>query len=579
MKSPSMRTPGGSVGSRGKVPGGWVALFALALAIRVAYLYEIEGLVYFYHLVGDAKGYDEWAVRLAGGGWWWPETFYQAPLYPYLLAGVYRLFGHDLWTLRIIQCVLGSAGCVLVGLAGERFLSGRVGVIAGVLMAVYPPAIYFDCIVQKAALSFVLIAALLYVLARAAKETSWWLWMAAGVITGLLALTRENALVLGPVIMLWSVWGGGQRRRRSRLVAVTMVIVGLGAALLPASVHNWRVGGEFALTTFQLGPNFYMGNHADADGRYRPLVAGRETPEYERADATALAEAATGRRLSPGEVSSFWMKRAWSYIRSDPIGWTRLLWVKWSLTWNHYEIPDTESYYVYRDRSMLLSVLGQVWHFGVLCPLAVAGVVLTWRRRSELAILYVLALVIGVSVAIFYVFGRYRYPLVPILAILAAAGLAEVTALTRARRWPPIAGAVAVTIVSAIWVNWPINPESELNAAQWANVGAALAADGRPDAALPHFERAVATFPQAPRLQQFLADALSIGGRYAEAIPHYRMALALEPGRPNADFNLAVALERVGRAAEAAEHYNRAADVDPTDTEAHRAVERLSTPP
>jgi len=54
---------------------------------------------------------------------------------------------------------------VFLVLAGRRFLSERAGLIAGVLLAVYPPAIYFDGLVQKAALDNVLMCALLAVLA------------------------------------------------------------------------------------------------------------------------------------------------------------------------------------------------------------------------------------------------------------------------------------------------------------------------------------------------------------------------------------------------------------------------------
>ena len=48
--------------------------------------------------------------------------------------------------------------------------------------------------------------------------------------------------------------------------------------------------GEFSPTTFQAGPNFYIGNHRNADGRYQPLIRGHETPEFEQKDATQLAE-------------------------------------------------------------------------------------------------------------------------------------------------------------------------------------------------------------------------------------------------------------------------------------------------
>jgi hypothetical protein len=73
---------------------------------------------------------------------------------------------------------------------------------------------------------------------------------------------------------------------------------GLAGALLPVAFRNWWVGGEFHLTTSQLGPNLYIGNHPGAPGGYEPLRPGRGSAEFERQDATELAEQALGRRLA-----------------------------------------------------------------------------------------------------------------------------------------------------------------------------------------------------------------------------------------------------------------------------------------
>ena len=50
--------------------------------------------------MGDARGYDAWARRLAAGDWIGTDVFYQAPLYPYFLGVVYALAGHDLLAVR-----------------------------------------------------------------------------------------------------------------------------------------------------------------------------------------------------------------------------------------------------------------------------------------------------------------------------------------------------------------------------------------------------------------------------------------------------------------------------------------------
>src|SRR5262245_21804187 len=55
----------------------------VALIVRVVHVWQIRHAPFFDALMGDARGYDQWAVRLAGGNWFGGEVFYQAPLYPY----------------------------------------------------------------------------------------------------------------------------------------------------------------------------------------------------------------------------------------------------------------------------------------------------------------------------------------------------------------------------------------------------------------------------------------------------------------------------------------------------------------
>ena len=83
-------------------------IFAVAFAIRLVHLWQIQPSPFFDVLLGDARGYDEWARRLAGGDWIGTEVFYQAPLYPYFLGGSTRSAGRDLFLVRLVQAALGD---------------------------------------------------------------------------------------------------------------------------------------------------------------------------------------------------------------------------------------------------------------------------------------------------------------------------------------------------------------------------------------------------------------------------------------------------------------------------------------
>ena len=66
------------------------------------------------------------------------------------------------------------------------------------------------------------------------------------------------------------------------------------------------------------------------------------------------------------------------------------------------------------------------WECGIRGWLAAAGVVLTRREWRQVWVYHVLIVSMACSVALFYVLGRYRFPLVPLLMPFAAAGLVGV---------------------------------------------------------------------------------------------------------------------------------------------------------
>src|SRR5262249_7369985 len=146
---------------------------------------------------------------------------------------------------------------------------------------------------------------------------------------------------------------------------------------------------------------------------------------------------------SPGEVSRFWTNRSLDYIRADPGAWLTLMARKAALTFSAAEVSDTECQDVYAEWSWLLRIL-RPFDFGLLLGMAVLGAVLTVSSWRRLWLLYAIGATYAVSVVLFFVLSRYRFPLVPVLMILAAGGLAELIELARRGRGINLRTAVAV---------------------------------------------------------------------------------------------------------------------------------------
>lgn len=585
----------------------WI-VFAIAFAIRLVHIWQITPSPFFDVLLGDARGYDEWARRLAGGDWIGTEVFYQAPLYPYFLGLLYKIFGHDLLIVRICQAAIGSASCALLALAGERLFAGsaqspersrRVGLIAGLALALYAPAIFFDALLQKSVLDMFFVCLSIWLIAlrlatpaadgprgslRASPHSSRVLWLALGLAMGGLALTRENALVFIAVILGWIIVGTRTGTGTGTLPLGTSGTVGtlgtfaagLAIVLLPVAIRNYSVGGGFYLTTSQFGSNLYIGNHAGADGTYSSIRFGRGAPEFERQDATEVAEQALGRTLTPSEVSSYWTDRAIGFITSRPGEWLALSGRKIRLLVNRSEMLDTESQQSYAEWSWPLRIGGWIGHFGVLVPLAVLGVIVTWPQRRRLWILYAMALAYAASVVMFYVFARYRYPLVPFLLLFAAAPFDPFDSKQRSLRTLFLAQgrarfitAALLVAAAAVFANIPVLDSKLMRAITENNLGTALQDLKRYDEAVAHHERAVALQPDYAPAYNNLGAALRASGRLDEAVAQYQKALALKPDFASASYNLANALLERGQAGASVDEFRKAIQSKPDSVEAH----------
>jgi Tfp pilus assembly protein PilF/4-amino-4-deoxy-L-arabinose transferase-like glycosyltransferase len=595
-----------------------VGVFFAALIVRLLHVWQIHSAPFFTILMGDSRSYDAWAQRIAAGEWVGSDVFYQAPLYPYVLGTIYAVAGHDLLVVRICQAAIGAASCALLGLTASRLFGRRAGLIAGLGLALYAPAIFFDGILQKTVLDVFFVCLSLWLMSRILQREDqpqvvpWKPWLFLGLAMGGLALTRENAMVFVAVILLWIISGSASRRSASeggpRWRTAGAFLLGIAIVLFPVAIRNSIVGGGFYVTTAQFGPNFYLGNNANADGTAQSLRVGRGSAEYERQDATELAEYALGRRLTPAEVSEYWTNRALGFISSQPADWLELMARKFALLWNKTEMLDTESQESYAQWSSVIRIAAIVGHFGVLVPLALIGVWTTWPERKRLWVLYAMVAAYAASVLLFFIYARYRFPLVPFLMLFAAAGLSRLrevgeqmgAILTQVpaampsrgrpgrgegisvstRRWAPSASgnkleskaavSATVTVVSAIvFCNWPVLSADLMRAITEHNLGAALQTDGRVDEAINHYRRALAFKPDhAPALNN-LGVALASKGDVTQAIDNYERAIAIVPDYASAHYNLANALLRTGKPEQAAEHLRTALQSAPGSAEVH----------
>ena len=550
-------------------------IFLVAIIVRGLHLFLMRDSLTFSVLICDAWQYDRWGQEISSGNWLGTETFYQTPLYPYSLGLLYTIFGHNVWIVRIAQALMSSLACVFLSRAGSRYFSERVGLLAGLTLALYPPAIFFDGILQKASLDLFLMTGLLWALACCYPTPRPLPALSVGLLLGAFVLNRENAALLVPIL------GIGipltVRPLRSLQALKTLLLIGVGIAifLVPVGLRNQYVGGEFLLTTSQMGPNFYIGNHRGAQGYYESLRPFRGDPRFERDDARLLAEENEGHALSPSEVSSYWMKRAKDDISSDPASWLKLMAWKTFLTFHSTEMVDAESERVHAKDSLVLAALLPVLHFGVLTPLAVLGLWITRRDARKLWTLYAILIAFAIAVIAFYVMGRYRYPLVPAMMLFAAAGVIGSWDLIRSgRRSMDIVVGGAVALGMALVSNWPA-PHLLADKVTYLNIGNGLLDLNRQSDAIIAFKDAIKIDPNYTDAHNNLGNVYLAMGRKEEAEESYRKALAIDPKMTFALLNLGKTFEAQGKIDQAIAIIEKSLALDPLMADGHQTLGRI----
>lgn len=568
-----------------------VAAVAVAWAMRLLHWKSLAPHPWFDFLGLDALYYDEWAKRILREGVQGEDPFFMGPLYPYLIAGVYKVLGTSLDAVRHLQVLLSCATVVLVHGIARRLAGPPAAMIASGAAAAYGPLVYYSVSLLNETLLAFVAAALLLLLLEAAGRRSLPLALAAGAAMGVYALGRGNILMFAPLAFLWlaAAWGRPLEPRRSGwrrgLPAGVALAAGTVLLILPATVHNWRAGDPALLTT-NGGLNFYIGNGPMANGGHMTPVLELPQPDGTvrriEADLTkdvecrTEAELATGRPLKYTEVSAFWADETWKAIRRDPGRFAALLVMKLSHFWSTYEIPQIEHFGYFRRYSLPLR--GPALTFALIGPLSVVGMALALRRPGRWALPLLFVAAYSTSIILFFVLARYRLPVLPALLPFAAHAVVETARAVRARRWRWVGSAAAGGAACGWLMQANLYGVDEAKGIAQILYRHGIVADAAQDweGATAHYRDALALKPDYSKGHLNLGVDLARTGRIEEAMEHLREAERLDPGYSRAPYNRGTLLDDLGRWDEAREAYARAVELEPRYLLARLALAEMS---
>jgi len=210
-------------------------LTAVHLALNVVYLSQLRDTPFWDRLVLDEEAYHIKAMRIIDEGWIGDGIFYQAPLYPYFLAAVYRTVGPNPTVIRWAQVGISTATLWILFLIGYRLFGRRVGLACSALFVLYGVATFYNGLALKVTLSIFGTSLFLWALLGTDRFPSGRRLFAAGVLAGINAAFRGNFLLMIPGAALW-ILIAAPRRSKGRGVAIFL----FGALVLlgPIAARN-----------------------------------------------------------------------------------------------------------------------------------------------------------------------------------------------------------------------------------------------------------------------------------------------------------------------------------------------------
>jgi len=406
----------------------------LALALRLLFilpaltdpqrLSNISDATEYVHLAGDLG-----SAYLDSGSESFEVGLKRTPGYPVFLGVVFAISnGSEAWSI-FIQVLFSVATVWLTYQLARRMFNERVAILSAFALAVSPISVLYAGYFQPEALfTFLLVAAaLLWV--RVLAEPSWWLAGAAGLTWGVAVLMRPIGLYLLFLVVPVTLALGSQPLRQ-RIIVCGMIVFGFAIPTGGWIVRNTVATGVPTISTI-VGTNFL---------EYRAAGAYAAEEGLTRIEARDLLlselQAQNDRELNPAERSDLKRSYGTQILLQHPVGTIKtmirgaaLMMLGPGRSPLYLRLGKADPHVADGRMEQTLAGLGYVM-LGIIYAAALVGAVAMWRhRRRELVVLLTIIVYFLVISSGPEAWARFRFPMMPFIAILAGFGSERVLRL------------------------------------------------------------------------------------------------------------------------------------------------------
>jgi 4-amino-4-deoxy-L-arabinose transferase-like glycosyltransferase len=359
--------------------------------------------------IASGRGFSSPLPRVQTG-----PTAWLAPVYPYLLAGVFKLVGiftyKSLLIIHLLNILFSALTCWPVRSAGTTAFGKRVGIASAYLWAILPDGIFYPVIwVWDTALAGLCLTALFAATLkiRGSNRMSW--WAGYGALWSFSAMVNPAVLSVLPFLAVWAMWPLRQQLGYAlKLASLSSLIFFAGIA--PWAVRNYVVFHKFIPFRSNFGLELWLSNSPEVPDTWAGFLHPTEDP----------AEADKFVRMTEIPYMEEKQSEAFAFMRTHPRDTMRFFFRRFADNW--LGIWDAPADLWKRMPAYMRLTL--VWNC-LFSLLSFAGALFAYRAKTEAALPF--ASVMLMFPVIFYIThtsGRYRYPMDPVMAILTVFALA-----------------------------------------------------------------------------------------------------------------------------------------------------------
>jgi 4-amino-4-deoxy-L-arabinose transferase-like glycosyltransferase len=337
-------------------------------------------------------------------------TAWVSPLYPYLIGGVFRIFGTyshaSAFVLLTINSIFSALTCIPIFLIGRRIFSEKVAVGSAWTWALLP-YVMFWCTrwVWETSFSALLLTSLFWLTLTMEDRASLKPWMAFGLLWGLAALASTVLVSFLPASGLWA-WYRRAKKHKPSLKGVVIAAAIFLACIAPWLVRNYRTFDKFIFIRDNFGAELRMGNGNGADGTWMQYIHPTQDV-YAMRQYTAMGEIA---------YIALRKRQALDYIRQDYARFATLCIKRFIYYWAG--APRlAQTWWLAQVKNSLFLASSVLMFWGLIRSLH--------QRKPGAWLLFWLVLLYPAIYYIVFPNQRYRHPIEPEMTILGVYLLTE----------------------------------------------------------------------------------------------------------------------------------------------------------